>query len=140
MDYSKKSFVELKQLLRDRYLGTTGKKADLIQRLQENDIKIKEEAKRFKVFIKTLTGSCYTIYTEPIATILELKGQIEEKMNCPIDKQLLYFLCRDKPNLGDITYQDGTTAKRTSDEDTLSSLGVHNESFFNLHIRLISSK
>lgn len=135
-DYSKKSFTELKQLLRDRGMESTGKKVDLIQRLQDKDIKDAENAKRSKVFVKTLVGSCYTIYIDSSNTILELKKLIEEKNGCPPAKQLLYFLCYDKPNMGDMMYPNGTTGKRTNDEDTLSSLGAHNESFFNLEIRL----
>jgi hypothetical protein len=136
MDYSKKSFTELKQLLRDRSQSTTGKKVDLIQRLQEDDIKKQEESKRFKVFIKTLVGSYYKIYIEPENTILELKQKVEEKTGTPVKQQVLFFLCRDKPQLGDTTYPDGTIGKRTNDEDTLSSLGVWKESYFYLHLRL----
>jgi Ubiquitin family len=136
MDYSKKSFTELKQLLRDRSQSTIGKKIDLVQRLQENDIKREEEAKRFKVYIKTLVGSYYTIYPERDSTILELKQKIEEKNGTPVKQQVLFFLCRDKPQLGDTIYPDGTIGKKTNDEDTFLSLGVQKESYFYLNLRL----
>lgn len=137
MDYSKTSFNDLKQLLRDRHLETKGKKIDLIERLQDDDKRIEEESKKFKVYVKTLVGSFYTIFIEPSSTILELKNKIKEKNGCPPDKQKLYFLCRGVSQLGDIKYPDGTVGKATNDIDTLSALGVQNESFFSLQIRLI---
>ena len=138
MDYTKNTFAELKQLLKERSLYTTGKKADLIQRLEENDQHIKDEAGRFKVFVKTLVGSWYTIYLESSsATILELKEKINETLGCPPDKQILYLLCRDPPTFGDIMYPDGTVAKKIGgDDETLLSCGIHKESMLYLQIRL----
>ena len=132
MDYSSKTVVELKKLLKDRNLSANGKKIDLIHTLQENDIQIEEKEKRFKVYIKRLVGSYYTIYIDQSATILDLKYKIREKTGCVENKQILYLLCNDVPSIGDITYQDGTIGKRINDTDTLLSLGVHNEMFFYL--------
>jgi len=137
MDYSSKTLVELKKLSKDRSLSVNGKKIDLIHKLQENDIQIEEKAKRFKVFIKTLVGSYYTIYIDQSATILELKYKLRKKTGCVENKQILYFLCNDGPSLDDIIYPDGTIGKRTNDTDTLLSLGVHNEMFFYLQQKFI---
>ena len=91
MDYSEKKIPELKQLCKDRDLSATGKKMILIERLEKYDANQKEEANRFKVVIKTLMGSYYTIYLNRASTILELKQKIEEKNGCPINRQLLLF-------------------------------------------------
>ena len=128
MDYSKKSFIELKQLTRDKGLSSTGKKIDLIDRLKEYDVKMEEDASRFKVYVKTLMGSCYTIYLEQTSTISELKNKLCEKMGCPPNKQILYSLSRHALGPDNIMYSD--------DSATLLSLGIHNESFFNLQIRI----
>ena len=138
MEYTTKSFNELKQLLKEKGLSTIGKKVDLIERLNEHDKQIEADKKRFKVYVKTLVGAWYPIYIESSSTIAELKDKINEKSGCPPRAQLLYLTCYDKPQIGDVTYQNGTTGKMIIDDTkTLSDYGAMNESIFNLHMRLI---
>lgn len=139
MDYTTKKYHELKQILKDRGLDSYGKKADLVQRLLDHDAEQEEKDKKFKVTIKTLIGSFYTIHIEPTDTILELKKKIEDKHGCPTDKQILYYLCQDQePGDGDQVYADGTIGKRIYDENkTLESCGIVNNSFFYLRIKLL---
>lgn len=136
---------ELKDMLKQRRQKTSGKKIDLIERLnaddnlkeEERDNLKEEERNRFKVFIKTITGSFHTVYIAQDQTILDLKNKIDEIINCPINKQILYYLCNEKQQIGDILYPDGTIGKKTKDNQTLLSLGVNNESFFYLHAKLL---
>jgi len=138
MDYKQKSFNELKQLLKDRELPTTGKKIDLITKLEEYDKKKEADEKRFRVNVKTLMGSYYTIYIESSDTIAELKNKIQKKTGCVPNKQVLYLLCNDKPKMGDMTYPNGQIGKLiTDDTETLSSIGTYKDSMFHLHMRLI---
>lgn len=137
MDYSTKTIKELKELLKQRGQKTTGKKIDLIFRLKDDDNINEQEKNRFKVFVRTLSGSIYTIYIDQCKTISELKYKIGEKIGCPTNKQILYFLCNEEQQLGDILYPNGTIGKKTKDDQILSSLGVNNESFFHLHVKLV---
>lgn len=137
MDYSTTTVAELKTELKKHSLKVTGKKSDLVLRLIEYNNKIKEERERFKVFIKTLSGSVYTVYTDPNDTVLELKEKIEEKIGIPVRQQRLYCIMQDtRPQIGDISYNNGTIGRQTVNENLLSDYGVHNESFFNLSIHL----
>lgn len=136
-DYSKKSYQELKALCSRRDLENKGKAVELIDRLKAYDQKQKDDEKRFKVYVKTLSGSCYTIYVEPTGTVLDVKKGMEEKMGAPPEQQILYFTCRQRPGMGDYTYPDGTIGKKTEDAERLDSLNVYNESFFHLHIRMV---
>lgn len=60
---------ELKSLLRERGLQTTGKKLELIERLKDHDVKIKIEAGLILVFCKTMIGSFYDIWTYMVNNI-----------------------------------------------------------------------
>lgn len=122
MDYSVKKIPELKTLCKERNLLASGNKAILIERLGAYDKKCEEEKNRFKVFVKTLVGSCYTIYLDRSSSILELKQKIEEKNGCPVNQQVLYSLHFDKEKL-------------VEDDRTLSDYNIYNESYFRLHIR-----
>jgi hypothetical protein len=137
MDYSTNTLSELKTLLKDKQLRTTGKKADLIQRLQEYDKKAETERKRFKVFIKTLVGSCYTVYIERTATILELKQKIEEKTGMTPSNQILLTSSESSKGMGFLLYPIGAIGKKfTDDSQTLASLDVNNESTIHLQMKL----
>ncbi len=137
MDYTTKTIKELKELCKEKKLKLVGTKQVLIERLQQYDDEINAERKRFKVFIKTFTGSFSTIYIEPDSTIAELKQKIMNDNGTPIDKQRLYYICYKKPNIGDISYPDGQIGKQTENDKTLSYYGVNNESTFSLQVRLI---
>jgi len=133
MDYSTKKIPELKQLCKDKSLSPTGKKTILIERLEAYDLERKIESERFKVFIKTLMGSFYTIYLDRSATILELKQKIEEKNGCPVKQQLLYFR---KYKSDSIVNPTCISEIKLEDEMTLSDYNINKESTINLQVRL----
>lgn len=140
--YSSQSYAQLKQLCRERDLENKGKKVDLVDRLKKYDAKLETDRKRFKVYIKTMMGSCYTIYIEKTATVLELKQAFYDQQGVvPPQKQRLLLIRYPSfqdvsTNIGDVSYPDGTIGKMTRDTETLDTIGATNESFFNLSIRL----
>ena len=137
MSHTDKKVPELKQLCKDYGLSATGTKPTLIDRIQQHEDKREAERNRFKVFIKTLMGSCYTIYLDRDSTITELKQKIEEKNGFPVEKQRLYYICNAKPKMGDISYPTtGQTGVRTENDKTLSDYNVYSESTFMLEISL----
>lgn len=136
MNYQEKNINELKALLKEKNLKTTGTKAILFQKLEQYDKEIEEEAKKFKVYVKTLMGAIYTIYIDSSKTILELKNEIENKHGCHSNKQRLYFMCNGHALQGDIMYHDGRIGKKVDDDKTLSFYGVTNGSFFELQVKL----
>ena len=115
--------AELKAECKDRNLKATGTKAVMAQRLLDRDQTFADEQARFKVYIKTLSGSVYTIYTESDITIHRLKELIEQERGVPIGQQRLVLL-------GDM---DRTI---TDDGRTLADYGIRNGAFLQLHIRL----
>lgn len=130
--YTTMTLAELKQELKTRKLKISGNKTDLVIRLIENDKKIaeenerfKQEQRRFKVYIKTLVGTIYTIHIDQSASILELKEKIEQEHGIPVAQQRLYYLTN-----------YGATETYTTDDDTLIGNNVMNGSFFKLHLRL----
>ena len=86
----------------------------------EYDKKKRAEAARFKVFVKTLAGSCYTIYAEKDDTIYRVKQLIEENNGFPPEKQQLTIM-------GSYTVlKDGTM---------LQDYDIHNGDFLSLTYR-----
>jgi hypothetical protein len=144
MSYSDKKVNELKQLCKDYGLPVTGTKATLIDRLHQYEEKktieqnkILVEKNRFKVFVKTMMGTIYTVYPNNTSTIGELKQLVERESGCPPEKQCLYYICNAKPKLGDISYPTtGQTGVQTENNKTLSDYNVYNESTFFLQMRL----
>jgi hypothetical protein len=130
MDYAKKSYKELKDLCREHGLSATGTKIVLVDRLKEYYEQLEIEKNKFRVYIKTLSGSCYTIYVEPSDTILQLKQKIQDKNNCPPEKQKLHYICNNRSSFGNTIYSNDL-----EDEKTLSDCGINNGSFFDLQIR-----
>jgi hypothetical protein len=121
MDYTSMKYPEIKSLCNDRGLSSKGKKVDLIARLVQHDEEKRIDAARFKVSVKTLMGSWYTIYPERDDTILALKQKIEEKTGCPPEKQRLTLL---------------NTYTHLEDDKTLSDYGIRNDDFLGLSYRL----
>lgn len=131
------SFSELKDELKERKLKIAGKKTDLIERLIQSDSDRVTNADRFRVNVKTFMDDCYTVYIEPTDTIMQLKKKLEEEYGYYLNKQVLYFICKEEPFFGDIIYDDGTVGKMCYEDDrTLESLGVKNNSFFYLRNRM----
>ena len=132
MDYSEKKIPELKQLCKDKSLSATGKKTVLIERLEAHDLAQKIESARFKVFVKTMMGSFYTIYLDRSSTILELKQKIEIENGCPVNQQVLFYRLY---NGGSLVNPTCVKETKLEDDMTLSDYNINKESTINLQVR-----
>jgi len=120
-DYDSLNYNEIKSLCSDKGLSSKGKKDDLIAQLVEYDKKKRAEAAHFKVFVKTLAGSCYTVYAEKDDTIYRVKQLIEEDNGFPPEKQQLTIF-------GSYTILEDNTM--------LYDYDIHNEDFLSLTYRM----
>jgi large subunit ribosomal protein L40e len=120
-DYDSLNYNEIKAVCSDKGLSSKGKKDDLIAQLVEYDKKKREEAAHFKVFVKTLAGSCYTIYAEKDDTIYRVKQLIEENNGFPPEKQQLTIM-------GSYTMLEN--------DKTLHDYDIRNEDFLSLTYRM----
>ncbi len=138
-DYSKMKYSKLKKNLRHRGLDSVGKKVDLIKRLEEDDAKYKPANENELILnVKTMMGMWYTIRIGKHASLLDLKKAIMNKSFAEINRQTLYHLREDGVvEMGDRVYPDGKIGKLLKDDDkSLDDLGIWNNSFFDLYVRL----
>lgn len=84
--YDNLKIPELKKLLKERTLPITGKKTDLIERLQKYDYDEKIKNGMILLFCKTLIGSYYNIWINKTDTIYSLKQKIMEKSGIDVGK------------------------------------------------------
>jgi hypothetical protein len=90
VSYSEKKIPQLKELLKERGLKLTGKKSELIERLEAYDEKIKSN-EGMLLFCKTTTGAFYEVRIQSYETVLQLKNKIYNAMNgiIPVHKMIL---------------------------------------------------
>lgn len=122
--YDQYNVPKLKELLKERGLKTTGKKADLMDRLQEHDLKLKKESGLILLFCKTMIGSYYDIWTSRSDTIASLKAKIGEQTKIPINKLVL-------------EYESNGTRVRLDDNLMICDYNIYPESTLYIIQRLI---
>ena len=121
--YSSMNVSNLKVLLKERTLTVTGKKQDLIDRLEQSDRDRDRANGLITIQAKTLMGSYYTIKIHFDSTIQELCNIIIAKH--PVGKQIkLYTTDR----LNKIHYLD--------DNLKLSDYNLSNSSIVSIHQKL----
>lgn len=126
-NYDAMKIPDLKTALKTRGLNTTGRKAELIDRLKKSDKDEERNRGIIEVYVKTLIGFCYDIKIRKTATILELKEMIQQKIGIGSSKQKLYHM---EPNY---SYDNSQKYVETYDNDILENIGVVEGSFFCLH-------
>lgn len=126
MNYDTLTIPDLKKHLLSYGLRTSGKKQELINRLNEYDTEQLNKRNEFNVFVK-VNFSNYTINLVKgmNTTFLELKNIIFEKTGYSVDKQVLYAC-------------NGMKTKLLSNNDeTLVDHGIFKESSFLMQPRLV---
>ena len=137
MDYYSLKVSDLKNELKNRGLLVSGTKKQLIERLVNFDSQNEKNQGIYTINVKTLIGSYYTIKLEKTKTILDLKNEIQKKNGIEPSKMRLYYLTFGvQPNIGDITYPDGTVGVRLDDDLSLEDQNVNDGAFFELNISL----
>lgn len=136
------SVASLKEELKNRGLKVGGKKADLVQRLFNDDAKKEQEQGIYTLNIKTLMGSYITIKINKDSTFGELKKMVADNRGVEPDKVRLHFISYGypdglEPKIGDMNYGDGMVGIQLDDNKSLEEQCVTEGAFFNLHIRLI---
>lgn len=101
--YSEMKLPELKKLLKERGLKITGKKAELIERLEEYDKEfLRENEGGILLFCKHMSGSYCDVRVFSWDTVLTLKNKIYNKTGYPVHKIVLSIIRENHP----ITLQD----------------------------------
>ena len=141
-EYMSWTVPKLKQALKHRELKTTGKKANLVQRLFDSDREKEKAQGIYTLNIKTLMGSFITIKINKDSTFGELKKMVAENRGVEPDKVRLHFISYGypdgfEPKIGDLHYRDGMVGIQLDDNKSLEEQCVTEGAFFNLHIRLI---
>jgi len=126
-NYDAMKIPDLKTALKTRGLNTTGRKAELIDRLKNSDKDEERNRGIIQVYVKTLVGFCYDIKIQKTATIIELKEMIQQKIGIGPSKQKLYHV---ETNYN---YDNLQKDVETHDDDILENIGVVEGSFFRLH-------
>lgn len=117
------------------------KKLDkLLEKEEKAAMKKREERDKslLELSFRTMIGTWYNVHIKSSATLKELKDELAKKLNT--DKFILYRITRGvQAQMGDMTYPDGTVHCMLSDDENekqLSELGIINETFFSIHIKL----
>lgn len=139
LDYTKYQYQSVKSLkgeLKKRGLKVSGKKIELVERLEQDDeIRFRVDG-IITVFAKTMMGTFYDININKDATGLQLKMKIADKLGINPDKVTIYAnILTDNPLPGDVVYGD-ICRRKMKDEKTLADQEVFHESTVNIHTRL----
>ena len=137
-EYTHQNIKQLKEELKKRGLPLSGKKQDLIDRLEKNDLELEEQNGILSIYVKTMIGSCYTIKIDKNKTVYNFKEAIAERLGHDPTKMRLYYITFGvQPQLGDLIYPDSSVGIRLDDNLSLDEQGVTNERFFELRISLL---
>ncbi len=142
-DYAQYTLEELKDICRDCGIRAVGKRETLIRKLAEhraqNAERARQEAARFKVYVRTMSGKVSTIYCSADMDFADFLVAVGEETGIEPAKMILYSICSDPPCIGDMTIGDPlggqNTAKRLR-AGTLAANGVLNGSTVLLHLVL----
>nr|QBK85802.1 MAG: ubiquitin [Marseillevirus LCMAC101] len=88
--YDECKVSKLKEMTKEKGLKTTGKKAELVERLKDDDRRRDKEAGYIELHCKTLMGRYYDIKIKRSDTVSLLKEKISEKSGIPVRKLKLY--------------------------------------------------
>jgi len=84
------------------------------------------------VRVKSAFGDIYKIVIDKNKTIFDLKEEMQKISRIPIQNQLLYFMCYDEPQQGDLIFPNQSIGKKTYDAQTLRELHVGHSVLFKL--------
>ena len=138
-----KNVTELKMELRNRGLATTGKKADLVSRLENDDSQLRREEDKkagiIRIFAKSMMGTIYEIKIGPDSNLTTLKTDIAERLGGKSDNIVLkYPVTDDSREIGDLYYGDYTY--RNMSEESLDKYGLCQHMTILFSVRMIPKK
>lgn len=138
MIYDTLTVPELKKHLANYGLRTSGKKQELLDRLNEYDAAQQLKRHEFNVFVK-VNFSNYTIKLDNgmDTKFMELKKLIFDKSGYEVNKQRLYYIS----GMGniknpDIILENGIKGMLVDDDKTLADYNICRESSFKMIPRL----